>query len=139
MKGCVMGTLCGFVYATFSRESLKNCTFTPTLEIFHSYGMELNLKQSNLQTIFKKYPKQSGHCSPCPSRLNSLCCRQCKSESFIYLHQCHICQFHYHGPSKHSSWWRLLEDVLKASFVFVFKRRLQDVFKKSWSRQTYSS
>ena len=27
-------------------------------------------------------------------------------------------------PSKHSSWWRRLEDVLKTSFVFVFRRRL---------------
>ena len=50
-------------------------------------------------------------------------------------------------PSKHSSWWRCLEDVLKTSFVFVFRRRLdqdqyirlghrssrrlQDVFKAS--------
>ena len=29
-----------------------------------------------------------------------------------------------HLPSKHSSWWRRLEDVLKTSFVFVFRRRL---------------
>ena len=50
-------------------------------------------------------------------------------------------------PSEHSSWWRCLEDVLKTSFVFVFRRRLdqdqyirlghrssrrlQDVFKAS--------
>ena len=27
-------------------------------------------------------------------------------------------------PSKHSSWWGRLEDVLKTSFVFVFRRRL---------------
>ena len=27
-------------------------------------------------------------------------------------------------PSKHSSWWRRLEDVLKTSFVFVFRWRL---------------
>ena len=33
-------------------------------------------------------------------------------------------------PSKHSSWWRRLEDVLKMSLVFVFRRRLQDVFIK---------
>ena len=50
-------------------------------------------------------------------------------------------------PSKHSSWWRRLEDVLKTSFVFVFRRRLdqdeyvclsltssEDVFKKSSRR-----
>ena len=37
-------------------------------------------------------------------------------------------------PSKHSSWWRRLDDILKTSFVFVFRRRLQDVFKTSWSR-----
>ena len=35
-------------------------------------------------------------------------------------------------PSKHSSWWRHLEDVLKTSFVFVFRRRLQDIFKTSY-------
>ena len=34
-------------------------------------------------------------------------------------------------PGKHSSWWRRLEDVLKASFVFVFKRRPQDVLMKT--------
>ena len=33
-------------------------------------------------------------------------------------------------PSKHSSWWRRLEDVLKTSFVFVFRRRLEDVLVK---------
>ena len=31
------------------------------------------------------------------------------------------------------------EDVLKTSFVFVFRRRLQDVFKTSWSRPIYLS
>ena len=57
-------------------------------------------------------------------------------------------------PSKHSSWWGRLEDVLKTSFVFVFRRRLgqdqyirlghtssrrlQDVFKTS-SRHFSSS
>ena len=55
------------------------------------------------------------------------------------------------GPSKHSSWWRRLEDFLKMSFFFVFRgricspqphvfrRRLEDVFKTSWSRPIYSS
>ena len=33
-------------------------------------------------------------------------------------------------PSKQSSWWRRLGDALKASFIFVFKRRLQDVLIK---------
>ena len=42
-------------------------------------------------------------------------------------------------PSKHSSWWRSLEDVLKRCFVFVFRRRLQEVFKTAWSRRIYSS
>ena len=50
-------------------------------------------------------------------------------------------------PSKHSSWWRRLEDVLKTPFVFVFRRRLhqdeyvrlsltasEDVFKTSSRR-----
>ena len=40
--------------------------------------------------------------------------------SFILLHS-----------SKHSSWWRRLENVLKTAFVFVFRRRLQDVFIKT--------
>ena len=34
-------------------------------------------------------------------------------------------------PSKYSSWWRRLEDVLKTSFVFVFRRRLQDLLLKT--------
>ena len=41
--------------------------------------------------------------------------------------------------SKHSFWWRRLEDVLKTSFIFVFRRRLQDVFKTAWSRPIDSS
>ena len=41
-------------------------------------------------------------------------------------------------PSKHSSWWRRFENVLKTSFVFVFRRHLQDVFKTSWSRRICS-
>ena len=32
-----------------------------------------------------------------------------------------------------------LEDILKTSFIFVFRRRLQDVFKTFWSRRMYSS
>ena len=55
-------------------------------------------------------------------------------------------------PSKNSSWWRHLEDVMKTSFVFVFSRLLdkdeyirptntssEDVFKTSSSRPIYSS
>ena len=58
-------------------------------------------------------------------------------------------------PSKHSSWWRHLEDVLKTSFAFVFRRRLdqeqhkrlghtssrrfQDVFKTSSRRLAKTS
>ena len=33
---------------------------------------------------------------------------------------------------------RLGEDVLKTSFVFIFRRRLQDIFKTYWSRRIYS-
>ena len=40
--------------------------------------------------------------------------------------------------TKHLPWWRHLEDVFKTSFVFVFRRRLQDVFKRFWSRRIYS-
>ena len=32
---------------------------------------------------------------------------------------------------------RLYENVLKTSFIFVFRRRRQDVFKTSWSRWIY--
>ena len=35
------------------------------------------------------------------------------------------------SPSKHSSWRRRLEDILRTSFVFFFKRRLQNVFIKT--------
>ena len=40
-------------------------------------------------------------------------------------------------PSKHSPWWRHLEDVLKTSFVFVFTWRFEGVFKTSWSKVIY--
>ena len=56
-------------------------------------------------------------------------------------------QLQHFKPSKHSSWWRRLEHVLKKSFVFVFRRRLhqdeyvhlslmssEDVFKTSSRR-----
>ena len=42
MKGCVMGTLCGSVFGDISMGKFENYTCTLTLEIFHSYGMELN-------------------------------------------------------------------------------------------------
>ena len=32
------------------------------------------------------------------------------------------------------SWWRRLKDILKTSFVFLFRRRTQDVFKTFWRR-----
>ena len=70
-----------------------------------------------------KQPKQVGHCSPCLSRMNNLCCKQlkqtktfqsyrtkqtsqvfhnltCKSENLIYLLQCRICQLQYVGKSE---------------------------------------
>ena len=65
---------------------------------------------------------------------------------------CDIYKLFKNNPSKHSSWWRRLEDFLKTSFVFVFRRRLQDVLIKtnmfalalrlqdvSWSRPIYLS
>ena len=42
-------------------------------------------------------------------------------------------------PSKHLSWWRCLEDVLKTPFVFVFRKCLQDVTNTPWSRTIDSS
>ena len=70
-----------------------------------------------------KQLKQSGHCSPCLSRLKNLCCKQvkqtktfqsykkketfqlfhnitCKSEKRISLLQCHLCQLQYVGKSE---------------------------------------
>ena len=40
-------------------------------------------------------------------------------------------------PSKNSSWRRHLQDGFKTSFVFVFIKRLQNVFRTSWSRRIY--
>ena len=40
--------------------------------------------------------------------------------------------------SKHSPWWTCPDNIMKTSFVFVFRRRLQEVFKTSSSRRTYS-
>ena len=39
-------------------------------------------------------------------------------------------------PSKYSSWWRRLEDVLKMSFVFAFKRRLDQ---DKYTRHSHTS
>ena len=50
---------------------------------------------------------------------------------------CEIFKNTFFHPSKHSSWWRRLEHVLNTSFVYVFRRRLQDVFKTSSSRRIY--
>ena len=41
-------------------------------------------------------------------------------------------------PSKHSSWWIRLEDVLKTPCVFIFRTHLQDAFKTSSSSQICS-
>ena len=38
---------------------------------------------------------------------------------------------HHYYPTKHSSWWSRLQDVFKTSFVFVFRRRLEDVLVKT--------
>ena len=55
---------------------------------------------------------------------------------FIYLH---ICQYENSVNIKnHPANIRPDEDVLKTSFVFFFRRRLQDVFKTSSSRRIYS-
>ena len=55
-----------------------------------------------------------------------------KYSSFIHLFIVHLFL-----PSKNSFWWSRLEDILKTPFVFIFKGRLQDVFKTSWSRRIY--
>ena len=57
-----------------------------------------------------------------------------------------------HVPTKHSSWWRHLEDVFRLCLQNLSSRRLdqdeyirlshtssEDVFKTSWSRPIYSS
>ena len=56
----------------------------------------------------------------------------------LSLLACRVSNFLQHNPSKHSSWWRRLKDVLKTSFVFVFRRRLEDVLKTFWSRRVCS-
>ena len=43
----------------------------------------------------------------------------------------------YH-PSKHSSWWRRLEDVFSVTF-FCLPRRLEDVLKMSWRHNCKTS
>ena len=43
------------------------------------------------------------------------------------------------SPGKHSSWWRHLENVLKRSFVFVFRKRHKDVFKTFFCQDEYIS
>ena len=48
-------------------------------------------------------------------------------------------EFFFLHPSKHSSWWRRLQDVLIKTNMFASALRLQDVFKTSWSRPIYSS
>ena len=57
------------------------------------------------------------------------------SSLYIYAKCC----FQKQLPSKQLLWWRRVEDVLKTSFVFAFRRRLQDVFKTPWSRQMSST
>ena len=59
-----------------------------------------------------------------------------------HLQSLYLCQMLFSEtqlPSKQLLWWRRVEDVLKTSFVFAFRRRLQDVFKTSWSRQMSST
>ena len=58
----------------------------------------------------------------------------CGRSKFLHIHQCmHCpnlsCRFRYYS-SKHSSWWRRLKDALRTSFVFIFRRRLEDVLIK---------
>ena len=48
-------------------------------------------------------------------------------------------QHRYEKSIKHSSWWRRLEDVLKTSFLFIFNRRLENVFKTFWSSWFFST
>ena len=71
---------------------------------------------------------------------------------FVIWNICRITRFF---PSKHSSWWRRLEDVFRFRLqktssrrlqdvliktnMFALALRLQDVFKTSWSRPIYLS
>ena len=113
-----MGTLCGSVFGNISIGKFEKLHIYSYLRNFSFLWNGTKLKQSNLQTNLTKHPKQPGHCSPCPSRLNNPCCRQmketfgtkhtfqifqnitCKSESLIYLLQCRICQLQYHGNNE---------------------------------------
>ena len=40
-KGCVMGTICSPAFVNIFMGNLKNCTFTPTLEIFQHFTVDL--------------------------------------------------------------------------------------------------
>ena len=109
--------------------SLFEITFKVVLEIIKSCSTTFKLK------MIRNYQNNFG-----------------KVKSAMEYQKLHGNIIRIYHPSKHSSWWRRLNDVFKTSFVFVFRRRLQDVLiktnmftlalrlqKTSWSRPIYSS
>ena len=58
-----------------------------------------------------------------------------QNTAYIKRYFCYVLGYHRFRnqslPSKHSSWWRRLENVLETSFVFVSRRRLQFVLIKT--------
>ena len=88
--------------------SLFEITFKVVLEIIKSCSTTLKLK------MIRNYQNNFG-----------------KVKSAMEYQKLHGNIIRIYHPSKHSSWWRRLNDVFKTSFVFVFRRRLQDVLIKA--------
>ena len=88
--------------------SLFEITFKVVLEIIKSCSTTLKLK------MIRNYQNNFG-----------------KVKSAMEYQKLHGNIIRIYHPSKHSSWWRRLNDVFKTSFVFVFRRRLQDVLIKT--------
>ena len=88
--------------------SLFEITFKVVLEIIKSCSTTFKLK------MIRNYQNNFG-----------------KVKSAMEYQKLHGNIIRIYHPSKHSSWWRRLNDVFKTSFVFVFRRRLQDVLIKT--------
>ena len=88
--------------------SLFEITFKVVLEIIKSCSTTLKLK------MIRNYQNNFG-----------------KVKSAMEYQKLHGNIIRIYHPSKHSSWWRRLNDVFKTSFVFVFRTHLQDVLIKT--------
>ena len=108
---------------TYEKRLIKDYSLpTEEISLYQLIGSNRIFKNKVARRNTKQ-PKQSGHCSPCLSRMDNLCCKQvkqtitfqsygtketfqifhnltCKSENLIHLLQCRICQLQYVGKSK---------------------------------------